>query len=190
MGLRAIIAALVRRPIKVWSIGGIVIIIVVASFLMVPQIATVTAASESPPPLDCLSCHTKTLKRHDKLGPGNRACWVCHDSTDMKMLRLGDGSLLSLSESSQLCGRCHQERYDAWKQGTHGIPGTVAAVKCTSCHNQHQPQIALLDITKPHPEAQLSSSPPSDELLKIFGISLLLLIAAGVVVATTRGEGP
>lgn len=107
----------------------------------------------------------------------------------MSMLRLTDGSPLSLADSPQLCGQCHQERYDAWKQGTHGIPGTVAAVKCASCHDPHQPQIALLNITKPPPEVQLSSSPPSVELLRIFGIALLLLIAAGVVVVATRGEG-
>lgn len=189
VGLRAIISALVRRHIWVWPVSTIVIVMVIAGFLMIPQALMVNADDEQDSALeDCLSCHSKTLKGHDKLSSGNDACWLCHDSGDMKKLRLTDGSPLSLADSPKLCGQCHQERYGAWKEGTHGIPGT-SDEKCTDCHDPHQPQIAFSNITKPHPEDQLSSSPPSFELLMMFGISLLLLIAGGIVVAM-RGEGP
>ena len=181
-GTGAIISTLAR-----WLVGMIVIVIVVASFLTVLPTLTVNAAPESNRPLDCISCHTKTLKGHDKLGSGNKACWVCHDNTDMKMLHLADETQLSLTDSPQLCGQCHQKRYDAWKEGTHGIPGP-STEKCTSCHDPHQPQIALLNITEPHPPSAPSPSPPSAELLIMLGISLLLIIAIGVAVAK-QGEG-
>ena len=138
---------------------------------------------------DCLSCHTKTLKGHDKLGTGNNACWVCHDDTDMKMLRLVNETLLTRSESPQLCAQCHQERYQAWKEGIHGPPGTVAAVSCSSCHDPHQPQIALLDITKPHPAPKPDPSPPTVILQVMLGTVLLLTIAVAFTIAT-RGKRP
>ncbi len=182
---------LAQRQFIKKSAGAIVIVIVLAGLLTVPLTATVNAAPESKPPLDCLSCHPKKLEFHDKLGSGNKACWVCHDSTDMKMLRLANETPLSLSDSPQLCAQCHQKRYDAWKEGTHGIPGTVATVKCTICHNPHQPQIALLDITKSHP---IPTSPPPLPPFKawiMLGIFLLLLpVIALVVVGSRGGEGP
>ncbi len=188
VGLRSIASALVSRPIRLWVVGTIAIIIVVAGFLAVPQTLTVNAAPESTPPSDCKSCHTKTLKFHDKLGSGNKACWVCHDNTDIKMLRLADGSPLSLTDSSQLCGQCHQQRYGAWKEGTHGIPGP-SKEKCTSCHNPHQPQIVLSGITRTHPVPRPPSPPPPVTLLAVVGISFLVVIAVGVVVLK-KGEWP
>ncbi len=189
----AVISALVS-----WFVGTTVIVIGVAGFLTVPQTPTVNAAPESNQPLDCLSCHTKNLEFHNKLGSGNKACWVCHDNANMKILHLADETQLPLSDSPQLCAQCHQKRYDAWKEGTHGIaawkegvpanPGADKA-KCADCHDPHQPQIALLNITKPHPATQPSPSPPSVELLVMLGISLLLIIAV-VVAVVTKGELP
>ena len=198
VGLWAVISALVRYPIRVWLVGTIVIVIGVAGILVLPQTLTVNAATESNPPQNCISCHPRTLKGHDKLGSGSKACWVCHDKTDMGILRLAEGTSLSLSESAQLCGQCHQKRYDAWKEGTHGIPAWKEGVpaipgadkaKCADCHDPHQPQVALWDITKPHPAPAPSPPPPSANLLIILGISLLLMIGIGAAVAK-RGEGP
>ncbi len=187
VGLGTIILALGKWPVGVWLVGTVVIVIMVAGFLLVPPTPTVNAAPESDKPLDCLSCHTKVLKFHDKLGSGNKACWVCHDNTDMKTLQLADETKLSLSDSPQLCGQCHQKRYDAWKEGVSANPGADKA-KCADCHDPHQPQIVLLDITKPHPEAQPSPSPPSVELLVMLGISLLLVIIAIGVAVVKQGE--
>ncbi len=154
--------------------------------------------SEEGGPLECLSCHVKVLKGHDKLGEGSKACWACHYNMEMGVLHLASGETkLSLSDSTQLCGQCHQKRYEAWKQGEHGVPAWkegepsipgAGQVKCANCHSPHQPQIALLNITKPHPPpAPLPPSPPVQPLIML-GISLLLMIAAGVAVAR-QGEG-
>ncbi len=187
-GLGTIASALVKRPIWVWPVSAIVIAIVIASLLMVPQTLTADAGNESDRSIeDCLSCHQKTLKPHDKLGSGNKACGVCHDTTDMKMLRLADRTQVSLSQSPQLCGQCHQGRYQAWKDGTHGIPGSVATVKCTDCHDPHQPRIVLSNITKPHPPAQPDPPSPSVGLQIMLGI-VLVLATAVVVAMVTRGE--
>ncbi len=148
-------------------------------------------------PLDCLSHHNQVLKGHDKLGKGSEACWACHLSTRMTTLHLAGGSTqFPLSDSPQLCAQCHQERYEAWSEGTHGVPawkegstetrGTEKA-KCLDCHNPHRPQIVFSDILKPHPAPQPPSSPPSVPLLALLGASLLLAIAVGVVVLQ-KGE--
>ena len=163
-----------------------VMAIAVVVFLMLLMMPTVGAASESGPQLDCLACHTKVLSLHDKLGSGNQACWSCHDAADMGKLHLADGSQLSLSNSTQLCGQCHQGRYNAWKEGTHGISGTIAAVECTGCHEPHQPQIVFLD-TEPHPAPQPAPSPPTVELQVMLGTVGLLVIAV-VVAVTQRGR--
>lgn len=165
--------------------GTIVIVIVVAGFLMVLQTPTVTAAPESNAPLDCLSCHPN-IEFHG-LGVGKEACWVCHDSmvTDCaapRRLRLADGTLLPLADSTPLCAQCHQKRYNAWKEGTHGFPGIVG-VHCVVCHNAHLPQIVFWNITEPHPP--IAPSPPSPPIvpLVMLGVSLLLVTAVGVVLA-------
>jgi nitrate/TMAO reductase-like tetraheme cytochrome c subunit len=156
---------------------------------MLPLAATVKAASEADHPQECLSCHSKTLEFHDKLGSGNNACLACHDNPDMKMLRLADKTLLPLADSTQLCGQCHQERYAAWQEGTHGFAGTVAAVKCTGCHDPHQPKITFVNITKPHPEPAPPPPAPPVNLVAIFAVSLAVMITVGVIGAR-RGEGP
>ncbi len=195
-GLRAIFSALGRWPIRVWVVGTIAIAIGVAGFLMVLPTPIVNAQPESGNGLDCLNCHIKTLDGHDKLGTGNEACWVCHYSTKMGMLHLADNTQLPLSDSSQLCAQCHQERYNAWTEDIHGVPvweegepaiPDTTKTTCTDCHEPHQPQIALLGITKPHPlPIDSPPSPPTSQLIML-GISLLLMMAVGVAVSM-KGE--
>ena len=148
--------------------------------------------------LDCLSCHVRTLKGHDKLGQGSAACWACHLPTEMTQLHLsGQDTGFPLSDSVQLCAQCHQERYQDWLDGTHGVPawkeGEPAIfggekVKCTNCHDPHEPQMPLLNLTKPHPAPVQSSPPPPTQLLAIIGISALA--AAGIGIAISKGGGP
>ncbi len=180
-GLRTIVSTLVRRPIRVWLAGAMVIVIVAAGFLMVLSMAPASAATEEEAPLDCLSCHTRVLESHDKLGEGSKACWVCHDSLNIGILRLADGTQLSLADSSQLCGQCHQGRYGAWNEGTHGVlawqegePGIPNAEKpkCISCHNPHQPRIALTDITRP---PQVSVAPGEEAPLECLSCHVRVL---------------
>ena len=165
----------------------VVFAILIASYLLAVTATPAAADDESNQKLDCISCHPRTLTYHDKLGSGNQACWICHDSTDMMSLRLVNGTVLPQSESSQVCGQCHEKRYDAWQEGTHGVPGTTAAGKCSDCHDPHQPQIALLGITKPHPEPAPGAPEPSLDLVMIVIITLVSLTGLGIVVGRQGG---
>ncbi|MBI4283968.1 MAG: hypothetical protein HY663_05820 [Chloroflexi bacterium] len=159
--------------------------------------------SGSGAPLDCLSCHARILEGHDKLGEGSKACWACHYNREMGgihlgMLHLAGGETrFSLSDYPQLCAQCHQERYADWLEGTHGMPsGEVGAVEvhgvqrvgCISCHDPHQPQIALLNITKPHPEPVPAPPPPPTQLLIMLGISLSVIVGIGVILMRQGGR--
>ncbi len=153
---------LLRWPIQILFVSTVVIVIVVAGFLALPQTPTVNAESESDALLDCLSCHTRVLKGHDKLGSGNEACWFCHDSTDMEMLHLADATRLPLADSSEVCGQCHLAYYNAWKGGGHGTYSALGRVKCADCHDPHQPQMALSATTKPRPQPSTEAGSPLD----------------------------
>ncbi len=142
---------LVRWPILVWFVSVTMIVVMVAGVLASPRTATVSADSESDVPMDCLRCHTRVLKGHDKLGTGSEACRVCHDSTDMEMLHLVEGTQISSASSPQLCGQCHLPYYNAWKGGGHGTSTAVGIVKCADCHDPHQPQMTRLGVTEPRP---------------------------------------
>ncbi len=74
----------------------------------------------------------------------------------------------------------------AWREGETALLG-VEEIGCINCHEPHQPQIALLDITKSHPLSSPSPPPPPGELLAIVGIALLLTTGIGVVIMI-RGE--
>ena len=163
-------------PGRVWIISGIVLVIMLAGFLTLPQAPATNAAQHQ---LDCASsdCHSirvLEMQVHDILGPGIEACFACHGSNpgggadppeggpgghyNDLMLRLADGTLLRLKDSPQLCGQCHQGFYDAWEERAPLIPGTANIAKCTDCHNPHRLQIPILDIAEPHP---LAAPPPT-----------------------------
>ena len=146
-----------------------------------------TLATESDSPLDCMSCHKKELKGHDKLGSGNAACWSCHNKNRMDMLTFASGTSLPLADSSVLCGQCHQKRYDAWNEGEHGIPDWKNPAgpgsnktKCVDCHNPHQPQIVLSGITRPHPQPLPLPPPTPNDPLIIVGIAFVVFIGIGI----------
>ncbi len=184
----------ISNPVRVWLLGSLGILLVAGFLWLLPTVA-VKAAPSTEPPLNCLSCHSTTLKTHDKLGTGNQACFVCHDQSDMKLLRLANETRLPRADSAQLCGQCHQQRYEAWKAGTHGIPewkegvpGFPGATRatCTTCHNQHQPRIAL-DITRPHTAPTPPPPPAPVPLLIVLGVPALLIVGLGIATAR-KGE--
>ncbi len=143
--------------------------------------------SQDTAPLNCLSCHNQTLTYHDKLGKGNNACYTCHVSTDMKSLHLANGTPLDIAQAPQLCAQCHQKRYTAWLEGTHGIPGTVAAVSCTACHNPHQPQVVKTGLAKPQPPplTDVAGAIPGNALA-IVGVSVAVLLGLAIVYARRK----
>lgn len=166
-----------------WAVG---MALVFAGFAAV--FSTTAALAAEPQGLPCGACHKQVLEYHDALGSGDRACWVCHDTADMKSLRLRDGTLVPRSETPEVCGQCHQRRYEAWKDGTHGVKSGVTRIKCSECHDPHKPQIALLDITKPHPAPAPPPPAPPADILMITGISVLFLTGVGVVVSRNGGK--
>ena len=130
--------------------GAIAAVVAVVSLFA--HSAIVSAAPEGEAPLECLRCHTRVLKDHDKLGSGSEACWACHDKRTIGMLNLSDGTQLPLADSNKLCGECHSDRYEAWKKGKHGVLAQSKGKsenldgrrpKCVGCHSAHQPKIKL-----------------------------------------------
>jgi hypothetical protein len=107
----------------------------------------------------------------------------------MKVLHLPDGDTLTLDDSAPLCGQCHSARYQAWLDGTHGVPVTdpsAPKVQCSACHHQHAPQVVFTNITLPHPSPQPSPNQPSTGLLVLFGTASVLLASLGIVLIKRR----
>lgn len=147
---------------------------------------------------NCTACHNKVLRGHDQLGEGSEACRSCH-GIEMGTLHLASGeTMLPLSESVRLCSQCHQQRWGDWEDGTHGTPvpqvdksedGVAEKAGCISCHDPHQPQVVLTNMTRTHPAPAPPPPPPPSEVLAILGgIVLLLGIAAGAVIRTRGGR--
>lgn len=184
-----------RPLVRVLAIS--VMVILVVGILTLLSISTASAEDESSPPLDCLSCHTKILKGHDKLGEGSEACRACHSGTQMGVLHLAGGETqFPLSDFPRLCAQCHQKRFEAWNEGTHGVSawkeGSTEVrgnekAKCVSCHEPHQPQIVLSNITRPHPPPAPPPPPPAIDPLIIVGTTLVIMTVA-VIVVMRRGK--
>lgn len=84
--------------------------------------------------------HEIELEVHDILGEGDKACLACHESPQKNpgKLILADGSTVDITgDVSQVCQRCHFEKYQDWKVGIHG----KKAEKCSAagCHDPHTP---------------------------------------------------
>ncbi|MBI4295762.1 MAG: c-type cytochrome, partial [Chloroflexi bacterium] len=145
---------------------------------------------QSGTPLNCVSCHEQRLIGHDKLGTGSEACWSCHMNTQMTALHLAGGATqFPLEDFPRLCGQCHQQRYQAWLLGTHGVAAFKEGdtetrgnekARCISCHNPHRPQVVLSNITKPHPAPAPAPPPPPAQFLGMLGVSLFVVVALGV----------
>ncbi|MEI7703530.1 MAG: hypothetical protein WCK73_02920 [Deltaproteobacteria bacterium] len=124
-----------------------------------------------PPPFSegifpCSQCHGKAgdptprqLAFHDDLqaelhhGPPSRWCLDCHDNGKRDFLHLINGKQIPFTESYELCGQCHGDKYRDWKVGVHGKRtgmwnGKKTYYLCVNCHNPHNPRFKAL---KPEP---------------------------------------
>lgn len=94
--------------------------------------------------------HQVILNGHDQLGSGRAACIVCHDSADRNpgILKLTDGKLVNVDgDVSQVCYKCHSEKYKEWKEGMHGkLPGCTAE----GCHDPHTPSWIAISPLLPY----------------------------------------
>ena len=124
-----------------------------------------------PPPFTegifpCSQCHDKAgdpaprqLAFHDEIqaelhhGPPTRWCLDCHSNAKRDFVHLIGGKLVPFTESYELCGQCHGDKYRDWKVGVHGKRvgmwnGQKTYYLCVNCHNPHNPRFKAL---KPEP---------------------------------------
>ena len=121
--------------------------------------------------LDCQTCHDTPLSKHDVLGKGSFVCLSCHGEIHSLELKLIDGTQLPLNDSVGLCSLCHNERYTAWAQGTHGSVDDPEA-QCVECHDPHDPVVT-----------GFSSIPPMGSRTPAGGPSIPVTIAFVLVIA-------
>jgi hypothetical protein len=118
-----------------------------------------------PQRIDCRVCHSIVMERHQF---PTSICNSCH-SSDMTTLTLKGGKMIPIEESDPLCAQCHKEIFQTWIEGKHGI----SYFKCVECHDPHsKDKIARADTMAPNME-ELSS----------LSVLLLIICAAGVVLA-------
>ena len=127
--------------------------------------------------LDCTSCHEVELEKHNVLGKGSAACLGCHGDIHELKLELVNGDTYPINEPVQLCAQCHNERYTAWREGTHGAHDDPEAV-CTRCHEPHDPVINQISTLAPIPNREPAE--PSSWWTKMTLIVLLEIFGFGV----------
>lgn len=123
--------------------------------------------------LDCSTCHDRPLFKHDALGEKAYACLSCHGEIHGLGLKLVNGSVYPLGNSVALCAQCHNERYTAWEQGTHGKPGEPNT-PCTECHDPHNPIISGIPTIQAIPP-RVPAAGPSIPLATAFIVVIELL---------------
>lgn len=119
----------------------------------------------------CVECHAlfepsvetpKVLKIHAgvHLDHGiNDRCRNCHHLQDRDMLVLHDGREIRFSESEFLCAKCHGPTFRDWELGAHGrsngywdlTRGERVRLKCSQCHDPHNPRVPAMDPLVPLP---------------------------------------
>ncbi len=130
--------------------------------------------------LDCSTCHDRPLLKHNVLGEKAFACLSCHGEIHELSLKLVNGTVYAQDDPVNLCAQCHNERYTAWRQGTHGKPEDPDA-SCTECHDPHDPVISgisTLPAIPPRKPAAGPSIPLTTAIvvvLEVLGFSIIIL---------------
>ncbi len=113
--------------------------------------------------VSCTTCHAtrepdyKNVTSDDldefhqnlSMGHGDLSCLSCHNPKDYDTLKKADGSAVSYPNVMQLCGQCHQSRYNDYLHGAHGgmtghwdlSKGPRQRKACIDCHDPHSPAI-------------------------------------------------
>jgi len=116
---------------------------------------------------DCTDCHIKIMERHKFPAA---SCTTCH-SADMSALTLGDGKKIPIEQSSDLCGQCHKDIYQAWKDGKHGAAGT----SCVECHDPHSRNQPLV-VSSSYPSLLIVTLQALMAIGALIGASLTVLV--------------
>ncbi len=148
-----------------------------ANFYTGKQAKTGHSFSPANKDLDCTSCHDRELSKHNVLGEKAAACLSCHGDIHELRLELVNGDTYPSEEPVQLCAQCHNERYTAWREGTHGSHDNPEAV-CTQCHNPHSPVINNISTLESIPSRE--SAKPSSWITKMALVVLLEIFGFGV----------
>ncbi len=110
----------------------------------------VTGKPSHPIPID-FKGHGIVLESHDVLGKGAEACLVCHDDAEHNpgLLHAVDGTLIDVKtgDIALLCQKCHFEKYNDFRQGTHGKH--FASCVVAGCHDPHTPGYIYLGPLPP-----------------------------------------
>ncbi|MCW4051030.1 MAG: cytochrome c3 family protein [Candidatus Bathyarchaeota archaeon] len=129
--------------------------------------------------LDCSTCHDRPLSKHDVLGEKAYACLSCHGDIHELKLELVNREVYPLDNSVPLCAQCHNERYTAWEQGTHGEYDDPEA-QCTECHDPHDPIITGISTLESIPPRVAAKPAPILPLIVVAVVVELLFIAVFV----------
>ncbi len=145
----------------------------------------------------CNLCHGKMLPNPEEreihaeghpssLKHGEFWCLNCHNLNDRDYLKLINGKLIPFNQSPELCGECHGQVYNEWKEEIHGrwvgsINNPIADVICVDCHNPHSPKFSPIE-PMPTPQEKLLSFEPANYrniAIAVVAISVLLMAYAG-----------
>ena len=112
----------------------------------------------------CTSCHSEFRERRRKMAlegehnnlkfehGRNVLCLNCHNQIDPDSFGDNMHTPIPATESSRLCGQCHESHFDEWKLGTHGringywdaAYGETKRLDCIQCHDPHAPNFTLM----------------------------------------------
>jgi hypothetical protein len=89
----------------------------------------------------------------------NKTCFSCHDQKDRNFLVSLEGKKIEYPAVVDLCAQCHVRVHKDWVKGSHGrsngfwdtAKGPQTRLKCTQCHDPHQPRHPAMDPLKPLP---------------------------------------
>jgi len=136
--------------------------------------------------LDCHSCHDRPLDKHDVLGERSYACLSCHGDIHELKLELVNREVYPLNNSVPLCAQCHNERYTAWAQGTHGSFDDPEA-QCAECHDPHDPVISGFATLPSIPQREEAAPTPIVPLIAVVVVAEVLLFAVYVFRRQSNG---
>jgi len=135
----------------------------------------------------CKECHKDQYQSapdnvHDKAfkdgDPNAPLCASCHNPHTQKRLIGQESGKLTISarlDVPQTCAKCHQDKYDEYKNSVHGKAlteaGNVDVPTCTDCHgvhNIHDPKAQIFRNTSPALCANCHNDPA---IMDKYGIS-------------------
>ncbi len=89
-------------------------------------------------PKECLACHTTGYDQQTgNYAAGGVTCMACHDPVASNHPL----APATMSRSAELCGKCHRDTLEQWKNSKHG----ASDLTCVSCHDPHATSLKAKD---------------------------------------------